>query len=100
MHKHRMNSRKKASKVVKNRIRRGWLKNGNPPGDFTKAVRREDETRHVLPVPGDGKTDVAWLGGGLSTGPKTWEGIERIQAANTKHGRYRKAAREFAPKGS
>ncbi len=34
------------------------------------------------------------LHGGLSTGPKTWEGINRIQEANTKHGRYRKAARE------
>jgi hypothetical protein len=32
------------------------------------------------------------LHGGLSTGPKTWEGIERIQAATTIHGRYRKMA--------
>ena len=28
------------------------------------------------------------LHGGLSTGPKTVEGKERIAAANTKHGRY------------
>jgi len=36
------------------------------------------------------------LDGGLSTGPKTQEGIERIRKARTKHGRYsseRKAAR-------
>lgn len=30
--------------------------------------------------------------GGLSTGPKTAEGIERIRRAVTKHGRYSKAA--------
>jgi hypothetical protein len=28
------------------------------------------------------------LHGGLSTGPKTAEGIERIRQAGTKHGRY------------
>jgi len=33
------------------------------------------------------------LHGGLSTGPKTLEGIERIRRAVTKHGRYTKAAR-------
>jgi hypothetical protein len=39
--------------------------------------------------------------GGASTGPKTTEGIERIRAARTKHGRYsadsiarRRAARQ------
>ena len=30
------------------------------------------------------------LHGGLSTGPKTPEGIERIRRAKTKHGRYSK----------
>jgi len=29
---------------------------------------------------------------GLSTGPKTQEGIERIQKANTQHGNYSAAA--------
>jgi hypothetical protein len=33
------------------------------------------------------------LPGGLSTGPKTLEGIERIRQAVTKHGRYSKRAR-------
>jgi hypothetical protein len=33
------------------------------------------------------------LHGGLSTGPKTPEGIERIRRAVTKHGRYTKAAK-------
>jgi uncharacterized protein with FMN-binding domain len=31
--------------------------------------------------------------GGLSTGPKTAEGIERIRRAVTKHGRYTAAAK-------
>jgi hypothetical protein len=30
--------------------------------------------------------------GGMSTGPRTAEGIERIRASRTKHGRYRQAA--------
>jgi len=34
------------------------------------------------------------LHGGKSTGPRTRKGIKRIQRANTKHGRYRKAAVE------
>jgi hypothetical protein len=33
------------------------------------------------------------LHGGLSTGPKTPEGIERIRQAKTKHGRYSAAAK-------
>jgi hypothetical protein len=32
------------------------------------------------------------LHGGLSTGPKTAEGIERIRKARTKHGRYSQRA--------
>ena len=33
------------------------------------------------------------LHGGLSTGPKTPEGIDRIRRAQLKHGRYTKEAR-------
>ena len=33
------------------------------------------------------------LHGGLSTGPKTPEGIDRIRRAQLKHGRYMKEAR-------
>ncbi len=32
------------------------------------------------------------LHGGLSTGPKTFEGINRIKKANLKHGKYTKEA--------
>ena len=34
------------------------------------------------------------LHGGLSTGPKTPEGIERIRQSRTKHGELSKASRE------
>jgi len=52
-------------------------------------VRGKDPQVHALP------------NGGMSTGAKTAEGIERIRAARTKHGRYsaatvarRRAARQ------
>ena len=75
--------------------RRGWLKNGNPAGDFTKAQRCNAKTRHgtpcQCPAMANGRCR---LHGGLSTGPKTPEGIERIRRAVTKHGRYSKATRD------
>jgi hypothetical protein len=71
--------------------RRGWLKNGNPPGDFSQAPRCGAKTRSGsacrCPAMQNGRCR---LHGGLSTGPKTAAGIERIQRANTKHGRYSK----------
>lgn len=36
------------------------------------------------------------LHGGLSTGPRTFEGRERIREANTKDGRYSAESRQFA----
>src|SRR5690349_19570306 len=75
--------------------RRGWLKNGNPPGDFFKAPRCGAKTRRgtpcQCPAMPNGRCRIH---GGLSTGPKTEEGIDRIKVATTKHGRYRKTARE------
>src|SRR5579864_8541318 len=72
----------------------GWLKNGNPPGDFTKAPRCGAKTRRgtkcQCPAMKNGRCR---LHGGLSTGPKTAAGIERIRQAVTKHGRYSKAAK-------
>jgi hypothetical protein len=69
--------------------RRGWLRNGNPPGDFTKALRCGARTRRgsrcKCPAMSNGRCR---LHGGLSTGPRTAEGIERIRQAVTKHGRY------------
>ncbi len=74
--------------------RRGWLKNGNAPGDFSKAARCKAKTRRgtlcqcrAMP---NGRCR---LHGGLSTGPKTEDGIERIRRAVTKHGRYSASAK-------
>ena len=75
--------------------RRGWLKNGNPTGDFTKAARCQAKTRRgtacQCPAMANGRCR---LHGGLSTGPKTAAGIERIRRAVTKHGFYSKVAME------
>jgi len=74
--------------------RNGRLKNGNPSGDFTKAARCGAKTRRgtgcQCPAMPNGRCR---LHGGLSTGPKTAEGIERIRRAVTKHGRCSQAAK-------
>lgn len=74
--------------------RRGWLKNGNRTGDFSKAPRCGAKTRAggscQCPAMPNGRCR---LHGGLSTGPKTSEGIERIRRARIKHGWYTKEAR-------
>jgi hypothetical protein len=71
----------------------GRLKNGNPSGDFSKAARCGAKTRRgtrcQCPAMANRRCR---LHGGLSTGPKTPEGIERIRKAVTKHGRYSKRA--------
>lgn len=75
--------------------RRGWLKNGNAPDDFSKAARCGAKNRRGTacqsPAMPNGRCR---LHGGLSTGAKTAEGIERIRRAVTKHGGYSKQARE------
>ena len=75
-------------------MNRGWLKNGNLGGDLTKAARCEAKTRRgtacQCPAMTNGRCR---LHGGMSTGPRTAEGIERIRRAVTKHGRYSKEAR-------
>jgi hypothetical protein len=75
--------------------RRGTLRNGNPSGDFSKAARCGAKNRRGTscrcPAMPNGRCR---LHGGLSTGARTAEGIERIRQAVTKHGRYSKQARE------
>jgi len=74
--------------------RRGRLKNGNPPGDFTKAARCGAKNRRGMPCRCPAMANRRCrLHGGLSTGPKTPEGIERIRRAVTKHGRYSRATK-------
>ncbi len=71
----------------------GRLKYGNLPGDPRSAPRCSAKTRRgtrcQCPAMRNGRCR---LHGGLSTGPKTPEGIERIRRAVTKHGRYSRAA--------
>lgn len=69
--------------------RRGWLKNGNPPGDFSKAPRCGAKTRSGTPCQAPAmKNGRCRLHGGKSTGPKTPEGLERSRKARWKHGLY------------
>jgi hypothetical protein len=69
--------------------RRGWLKNGNPPGDPWNAPRCDAKTRRGTkcqsPAMANGRCRIH---GGLSTGPKTAEGRERARTASLVHGRY------------
>ncbi len=69
--------------------RRGWLKNGNPPGDPNTAPRCGAKTRKGTscrqPAMKNGRCR---LHGGKSTGPRTPEGLERARRANWKHGHY------------
>jgi hypothetical protein len=73
--------------------RRGSLKNGNPPGDFRTAARCGAKTRRgtSCQCPGMRTNGRCRIHGGLSTGPKTAEGIERIRQSRTKHGVYSQA---------
>jgi hypothetical protein len=70
----------------------GWLKNGNPPGDLSQVRRCGAKNRRgtscQCPAMANGRCR---LHGGLSTGPKTVAGIERIRRAVTKHGGYSEA---------
>jgi hypothetical protein len=69
--------------------RRGYLKNDNPPGDFSKAPRCLARTRKGTPCKAPAmKNGRCKLHGGKSTGPKTPEGIENIRKAHLKHGEY------------
>ena len=69
--------------------RRGWLKNGNRPGNFLAAPRCGAQTRRRMicraPAMKNGRCK---FHGGLSTGPRTPEGLERSRRARWKHGAY------------
>jgi hypothetical protein len=71
--------------------RRGWLKNGNSPGDFTKAPRCGAKTRKGYPCPQPSMPNgKCRFHGGKSTGPRTPEGLERIRQSKLKHGKFTK----------
>ena len=68
----------------------GYLKNGNQTGNPNNAPRcgakrRGTETRCNGPAMANGRCR---LHGGLSTGPRTPEGLERSKRGNWKHGEY------------
>jgi hypothetical protein len=74
---------------------KGWLKNGNPAGDFRKAPRCGAKNRRGLACQQPGMTNGRCrLHGGKSTGARTPEGRQRIAQANLKHGYYAQAARQ------
>lgn len=76
--------------------RRGWLKNGNPPGDFTMAPRCGAKNRRGTPCQAPAmKNGRCRLHGGKSTGPRTSEGMARMRKAKTKHGIHAAEAIEF-----
>jgi hypothetical protein len=86
-----MNSgRKSQQKSASRRIalHRGWLKNGNPSGDFLKAPRCGARNRQGKPCqcPAMRGKRRCRLHGGKSTGAKTKAGVQRIRAAHWKHG--------------
>jgi hypothetical protein len=69
--------------------RRGWLKNGNLPGDFSKAPRCGATTRKGVPCQSPAMPNGrCWMHGGKSTGPRTRDGLERSRKARWKHGYY------------
>jgi hypothetical protein len=72
---------------------RGWLQNGNPPGDPGTAPRCGAKTRGgsacEAPAMPNGRCR---LHGGKSTGPRTAEGLERCRQAKWKHGWYSQQA--------
>jgi hypothetical protein len=80
---------KSAETLHVRRCPHGWLKYGNAPYDITKVrrcgARNRRGTACGSPAMRNGRCR---LHGGLSTGPKTAEGIERIRRAKTKHGLY------------
>lgn len=75
--------------------RTGPLRNGNPRGNPNAAPRCGASTRSGCPCRAPalrGKLRCR-MHGGASTGPRTAEGLERLRAARTIHGRYAGAAR-------
>ena len=75
--------------------RRGRLKNGNPPGDFTTAARCGARTRRATPCLGPAMPNGRCrMHGGMSTGPRTPEGLEAIRRSRNIHGFYSHSAIE------
>lgn len=76
----------------------GQLRNGNPSGDLTTvprcAARARSRGGQPCQAPAMHGKRRCRLHGGLSTGPRTPEGLARSRRARWKHGRYSQAAAE------
>src|SRR5260370_41246710 len=67
----------------------GWLRNGNPPGDLSRAPKCGARTRRGTPCQSPAmRNGRCRMHGGMSTGPRTAEGLERSRKANWKTGEY------------
>ena len=76
--------------------KRGWLQHGNAPGDLSTAPRCGAKTRRGTPCQAPAMANGRCrMHGGLSTGPKTPEGLERSRKARWKHGRYSAKAKRL-----
>lgn len=77
--------------------RRGWLKNGNPPGNPHSAPRCGAKNRQGLPCRAPRVRDRkrCRMHGGKSTGPRTLEGLERSRKARWTHGAYSRETRDL-----
>ena len=70
---------------------RGWLRNGNPPGDFRNCARCGAKTRAGNPCNSPAmKNGRCRMHGGASTGPRTEAGLEQCRQANRKTGQHSK----------
>jgi hypothetical protein len=76
--------------------RRGWLKNGNRPGDWATAPRCGARTRRqtACRCPSMRNRTRCRLHGGKSSGPRTADGLARSRYAAWKHGAYSRETRE------
>jgi hypothetical protein len=79
----------KASRREEAPVRRGWLKHGNPPGDLSTVRRCGAKNRRQTPCRAPAmKNGRCKFHGGMSTGPRTPEGLERSRRTRWKHGAY------------
>ena len=78
-------TRGSSAQVPASTPRRGWLRHGNPPGDYAKAPRCGARTRCGgccrQPAMRNGRCR---MHGGLSTGPRTAAGLARALGRNVR----------------
>src|ERR1039458_5673586 len=77
------------------RVAHGWLRNGNPPGDFHDCARCGAKTRVGRPCRSPAMNNGRCrMHGGKSTGPRTESGLERCGLAHLKTGCHSKVQKK------